>query len=287
MADPVFLNVPAPALPEHNLPAGLPPELVELLGASSAPGRDLDAAAQAEELRVELTAGPVELIRLTDLGTYAVRERLLAEGRDAPLIGELAGAPAAGLLGVLAEHYDPDSARTELALWTSAHGGPAAARELLLQAVRATPFRSRAEAMLDVLAAALPEPQGELLLRSLRGTDPVLAPTAIGLLVRRDLLRPEDVSEEEAPLMVAEELLQLLENLGEERAVDVLLADGAAHARSALGAALACAHPDRVGLERLRELAEGPLRERSARLGRRNADRARRTRAHPKRGRRR
>jgi hypothetical protein len=62
------------------------------------------------------------LIRLTDLGTESVRRRLLAEGRDAPLIGERAQAPAAGLLGVLGDHYDPDSARAEVAAWTAAHG---------------------------------------------------------------------------------------------------------------------------------------------------------------------
>jgi hypothetical protein len=148
-------------------------------------------------------------------------------------------------------------------------------RESLVQAVRATPLRGRAEAMLDVLAAALPDGEGEALLRSLRQTDSLLAPTAVSVLVRRDLLRPEEVSDQEAPRMAAEGLLQLLENLGEERCVDLLLAEGAEHARAALGAALASDHPDRDGLDRLRRPAEGPLRERSAQLDRLNAARAR------------
>lgn len=39
---------------------------------------------RARKLKSELSSGPVELIRLTDLGTDSVRRRLLAEGRDAP-----------------------------------------------------------------------------------------------------------------------------------------------------------------------------------------------------------
>jgi hypothetical protein len=285
IADPVFLDVPALDLPAPPLPAGMPPELAQLL-LGALPEPDPEAVTRAEQLRTELAAGPVELIQLTDLATHAVRSRLLAEGRDAPLIGELAHAPAAGLLGVLAEHYDPDSARAELALWTDAHGGTDAARENLLHAVRATPFRSRAEAMLDVLVAALPEPQGELMLRSLRG-DPTLAPTAISVLTRHELLNPDDVTEAEAPLMVAEGLLQLLENLGEEATAELLLAEGAAQARTAVSAALASGHPDHEGLDRLQHLADGPLRGLGAQLGRLSATRARQGRAKPTRKRRR
>ena len=285
IADPVFLDAPDLDLPAPPLPEGMPPEIAQLLfGASSVP--DPEAASRAEQLRAELAAGPVELIRLTALGTHAVRSRLLAEGRDAPLVGELTDAPAAGLLGVIAEHYDPDSARTELALWTEAHHGADAAREQLLQAVRATPFRSRAEAMLDVLVAAMPEPDGELMLRSLR-SDPVLAPTALSVLVRRELLEPDDVTDAEAPLMVAESLLQLLENLGEEATAKMLLAEGAAQARAAVSTALTSGHPDRDGLARLQRLADGPLQGLGAQLGRLSAARARQGRAKPTRRRRR
>ncbi|MFF7593605.1 hypothetical protein [Streptomyces mirabilis] len=110
--------------------------------------------------------------------------RLPAEGRDAPLIDELAQAPAAGLLGVLADHYDPDSACAELAAWAAVHGDlraaddpraaggphavgePQAAVEMLTDAIRAMPFRTRAEAVPDVLVTALDD--GETLLRNRR-----------------------------------------------------------------------------------------------------------------------
>ncbi|WP_338702300.1 hypothetical protein V2W30_33345 [Streptomyces sp. Q6] len=58
-------------------------------------------------------------------------------------------------------------------------------------------------------------------------------------------------------------------------------------ARTAIEAALASGHPDRDGLERLRRLAQGPLRAQSARLGRVNADRARKGRGTSRRKKRR
>lgn len=225
-------------------------------------------------LRAELADRPVELIRLTDLGTHAVRQRLLAEGRSTPLVGELTHAPAAGLLGVLAEHYDPDSARAELAAWTTAHGGSAASRGQLLQAVRQAPFRTRAAAMLDTLATALPGGDGEKLLHSLRA-DPELAPTALSVLTVCDSLAPDELTEAEAHLMVAESLLLLLETGGEAAFLDAVLSGGRSQAEDVIRAALTSGHPDHTGLEQLRRFAQGPLRAKSAQLGRLNAARAR------------
>ncbi|MEV0492810.1 hypothetical protein [Streptomyces atratus] len=221
---------------------------------------DGEATRRARKLKSELSADPVELIRLTDLGTDSVRRRLLAEGRDAPLIGELAQAPEAGLLGVLADHYDPESARAELAGWIAAHGARPAALEQLVHTVRTMPFRTRAEAMLDVLVSSLDD--GELLLRSLR-SDPSLAPTALSLLARREILSPEDLTEPESLLMVAESLLQLYEATGADGAREVLHQQGR-EAEEALRAALASGHPDREGLTDLQALAERVSRERKA-----------------------
>ncbi|MFE7357256.1 hypothetical protein ACFU8Q_29950 [Streptomyces sp. NPDC057543] len=263
MADPVFLDIP---LEEHALPpAGMPPELAELFGAvAGGQGESEEAEERREEQRVELAGGPIELIRLTALGHDSVRRRLLAEGRDAPLIGELAHAPAAGLLGVIAEHYDPDAARTELAAWTAAQEGPAEALEKLTDAVRTCPFRTRAEAMLDALVEAYPD--GEAMLRGLRG-DPLLAPTALSVLVRREVLGAEDLTEPESLLMVAESLLQLLETAGPEGFLTILGGQELS-AHKALEAALGSGHPDRAGLADLRTVAEQARRQPAARLGR-------------------
>lgn len=146
----------------------------------------------------------------------------------------------------------------------------------LVQAVRDMPWRSRAEAMLDVLAAALPDGEGGRLLRSLRG-DPPLAPTALSVLTRHEVLGPDDLTGPESLLMLAEGLLQLLEMAGEDAAADSLLTQGRKQAREIIAAALASGHPDQAGLTALQALADGPLRPRSPQLGRENAARARRS----------
>lgn len=100
-------------------------------GRTSGAGAVADpAAAQERDRRLceELTAGPVELIRLTELGTRAVRQRLPTAGRDAPLVGELDQAPTVGLLGVPAEDCDPDAARAEHARPSGASGGKSVTR---------------------------------------------------------------------------------------------------------------------------------------------------------------
>lgn len=254
MADPVFLDVDlSDSGPE--LPADMPPELAELLGVA---GTAADPAAQerSRALCEELTAGPVELLRLTELGTRAVRQRLLAVGRDAPLIGELAQAPAAGLLGVLADDYDPDTARTELAGWIATHGDGErdAALRQLVEAVRSMPFRVRAQAMLTVLLTSLPDGEGERLLRGLRG-DAQLAPLVLSALAHQELLSPEDMTDVEHLLVLAESLLQLVELAGGGDGAEEALRAQGSEVREAIAAAMDSAHPDRAGLEELRQLA--------------------------------
>lgn len=266
VADPVYLDVDLSGA-RDELPADMPPELAELLDIAGAP-QDAAGQERARARREELTAGPVELIRLTDLGTRAVRQRLLAAGRDAPLVGELAQAPAAGLLGVLAEDYDPDAARVELADWISAHGERHAALRQLTDAVRTMVFRTRAQAMLEVLLTALPDGEGERLLRSLRG-DPQLAPLALSALAHRELLSPEDMTDAEHLLVLAESLLQLVELAGGGDGAEEALRAQGSEARDAVAVALDSAHPDRAGLEELRQLAARALRTSAVRSGRR------------------
>ncbi|WP_406726331.1 hypothetical protein WJ438_19095 [Streptomyces sp. GD-15H] len=65
-------------------------------------------------------------LRLTPLGRHGLREYLLAEGYQAPLIGELADADAPTLLDALLD-YDQDAAHAEITGWISHRGqGPAA-----------------------------------------------------------------------------------------------------------------------------------------------------------------
>lgn len=248
MADPVFLEVDLSGAGEE-LPTHMPPELAELLGVAQA-AADPAAQERARAQRAELTAGPVELLRLTALGTWALRGRLLAVGRDAPLVGELAQAPAAGLLGVLADDYDPDAAHVELAGWIAAHGERDAALRQLTEAVRTMPFRVRAQAMLTVLLTTLPDSEGERLLRALID-DPVLAPLALTALAHQELLSPEDMTDAEHLLLLAENLLQLVELAGGRDGAEEALRAQGPEVGEAVAAALASAHPDQVGLNEL------------------------------------
>ncbi|MEU7606494.1 hypothetical protein [Streptomyces sp. NPDC041003] len=265
MADPVFLDADLSAAGPEQF-SDMPPEVAELLGVE---GRTPDPVARerVDRRREELTAGPVELIRLTELGTRAVRQRLLAVGRDAPLIGELAQAPAAGLLGVLAEEYPPDAARAELVGWITARGERAEALRQLTDAVRTTAFRTRAQAMLGVLLVASPDGEGERLLRSL-SRDPQLAPLALNTLAQHELLSPEDMADTEHLLVLAENLLQLVELAGGPDSAEEALRAQGPEVWDAIAAALDSAHPDRAGLEELSRLAARTRRAPAARLGR-------------------
>ncbi|MFF0753806.1 hypothetical protein [Streptomyces sp. NPDC004267] len=73
------------------------------------------------------------MVRLTPLGLYGVRARMLEAGLTAPAVGELAGKGAEVLLDGLA-HYPQAAARAETAGWLAARDAATAARELLAAA---------------------------------------------------------------------------------------------------------------------------------------------------------
>jgi hypothetical protein len=93
-------------------------------GGPAGQGGDADSGAEVARYGV---------VRLTPLGVYGVRERLLAAGTRAPLAGELADRPAEALLEALAG-YPGRSARTEAESWLRHRKPEEAARELLAAA---------------------------------------------------------------------------------------------------------------------------------------------------------
>lgn len=213
---------------------------------------DLPPDARAR-LRARL-AEPGPLVQLTPLGVRAVRDRLLAEGRDAPLVGELAGAAPAELLGMLAQHYPQEQAEEELRRWLAANGGSV---EPLLDAVRACPFRSRAAALLDTLVQL--HADGRAMLPRLRD-DRVLGPIALTALVDAGKVRPEQLSPREQLSLMAEGLLNLLE-LGGPQQVVAQLAEVAGREASEIVAAVANSdHPADVAMAEFRSLVSVPAR---------------------------
>src|SRR5690606_11880378 len=73
------------------------------------------------------------MVRVTPLGLYAIRTRMLEAGLTAPAVGELADKGADVLLDGIA-HYPQDAARAETTGWIAGRAAQDAARELLAAA---------------------------------------------------------------------------------------------------------------------------------------------------------
>jgi len=190
-------------------------------------------------------------VSLTPLGTRAMRRRMLAEGREAGLVGELADASPAELLGTVAEHYTPETRVEEIAIWRAAHGG---SLDPLVQAIRDCPFVSRRVAMLQTLVKAVPE-GGGLLARLSR--DPELGPVV--LLAEKQDRKPGEVSPAEAAWLMAGSLLEFLE-IGGPDAVREQLEELPRYQREAAVCAVRdSGYPARETLEDFRVLVAEPI----------------------------
>ena len=199
----------------------------------------------------ELLAEPGRLVSLTPLGTRAMRRRMLAEGREAGLVGELADASPAELLGTVAEHYTPETGMEEIAIWRAAHGGWL---DPLVQAIRDCPFVSRRVAMLQTLVKAVPE--GDDLLAGLL-CDPELGPVV--LLAEKQDRKPGEVSPAEAAWLMAGSLLEFLE-IGGPDAVREELEELPRYQREAAVCAVRdSGFPARETLEDFRVLVAEPI----------------------------
>lgn len=220
-----------------------------------------DVAPLPPEMREELRAaldpetGPTDLVRLTAVANARVRSWLLDEGRSAPLVGELTEATPAQLLGAVYDHHLPETGRAEIDYWLAAHDEDGL--QQLIDAVRRCPFRSRAAAMLDVLAASRPD--SAMLLRRVRSDD-VLGPLAVQRLFTDDLLGQDDLTEREHVQALTEHLLQALEMVGPEAVQEQLLTETSKdRALETVTAAAHSGHPDTTGIEELVSLVAEPL----------------------------
>jgi len=206
--------------------------------------------ARSAALRRQLQE-PARLVALTPLGTRAMRQRMLAEGREAGLVGELAAAAPAEMLGVVAEHYTGASSAQEIALWRDAHGG---SLDPLLRAIDDCPFVTRRVALLQTLAGAVPE--GPRILADL-SRDPARRPVA--LLARRAEVRPENATPEEAAWMMTGSLLELLELGGPEAVTGQLSQLPPGRRKELVRTALASGFPVPETMEEFRTLVAAPI----------------------------
>lgn len=122
--DPMLADLAELGVVEHQ---PIDPELFEEENGETtavrAPERELD----------DETAARFGLVRLTPLGQYGVREWLLEDGYDAPLVGELAEGSAEALLHGITERANVLPER-EMHAWISHRAPEPAARELLAAA---------------------------------------------------------------------------------------------------------------------------------------------------------
>ena len=206
--------------------------------------------ARSAALRRQLK-NPVRLVALTPLGTRAMRQRMLAEGREAALVGELADAAPAEMLGVVAEHYTSSSAAAEIALWREAHGG---SLDSLLQAIDDCPFVTRRVALLQTLVRDVPE--GPQILAGL-ARDPRRRPVAV--LAQRDGIRPGNATPEEAGWMITGSLLELLELGGPEAVIEQLSQFPSGQRKELVRTVLASRFPVPETLEEFRTLVAAPV----------------------------
>ncbi|MER5873905.1 hypothetical protein [Streptomyces sp. NPDC002044] len=107
--------------------------------------RPVDEALMAEADDADIAAGHPDggdddedvsrygMVRLTPLGLYGVRARMLDAGVDAPAVGDLAGKGADALLDAVS-FYPEGAAQAEMEQWLSGRELPAAAAELLAAA---------------------------------------------------------------------------------------------------------------------------------------------------------
>jgi hypothetical protein len=205
---------------------------------------------RAAALRERL-AEPGRMVSLTPLGTRAMRQRMLAEGREAGLVGELVGGSPAEVLGTVAEHYTPETTAEEISIWRAAHGG---SLHPLVQAIRDCSFLSRRVALLKTLSTAVPE--GDELLASLL-RDPELGPVA--LLAEKHDRSPDEVSPAEAAWLMAGSILELLEIAGPGAVREQLEELPRSQREDAVRAVRDSGYPARETLEDFRVLVAEPI----------------------------
>ncbi|MEU0301350.1 hypothetical protein ABZ252_18055 [Streptomyces sp. NPDC006175] len=125
------------------------------------------------------------MVKLTPLGLYGIRERMLEAGVDAPAVGDLADKGADALLDGIA-YYPEEAARTEVGLWLGRRGaeGAAAAAVELLDAARGADRRAPLRRLHCQQALALVGPEAEPAVRAVLG-DPELGGLARVWLAER------------------------------------------------------------------------------------------------------
>jgi hypothetical protein len=153
------------------------------------------------------------------------------------------------MLGVVTQHYTPETGTEEIAGWLAAHGGDVTP---LLDAARTCLFRTRAAVMLDAISATAPEPAA--LLWDLRD-DPALAPLALKALLDLGELGLDDLTDREQALVMTEMTMELLEMGGPDAVRDAVGAMPARDLDGLLAITKSCGYADNPTLDEFQKIA--------------------------------
>ncbi|MFD0686955.1 hypothetical protein [Actinomadura fibrosa] len=156
---------------------------------------------------------------LTPLGVWAVRELLLADGFVAPVVGDLAGAPAADLVEGLVWHR-PDTADEEIDGWLAAHDAKDAAADLV------DVMRTGGPGARNLAAAVLHRvgPEAAPVVRAAR-EHPLVSPYAALWLNAIDDPSGRELSRDEYLWVFVDTVAGMLETAEPAEAVEAAIAD--------------------------------------------------------------
>lgn len=158
-----------------------------------------------------------ETVRLSPLGRWGIMAWLRAQGIDAPIIGELADAPAAEVLA-WCHARTQEEAEAELRAWI-AKRPVTAAHEIAMAA------RAGAPAVEAMFAFEIIGPEAETAVRGLLEDDRLAGP-ALVWLVDQELLDPDSLATDDLLALMTESLLQVLEDEGPQEMAEHMALQG-------------------------------------------------------------
>jgi hypothetical protein len=164
--------------------------------------------AALEQLGAVTTDPADSLVRLTPLGTWAVREALQQEGFTAPLIEEMVTEPADVVCDALLD-ATPDTTDNMLIPWVAARGDEAAAAEL---AACATETTSPSVRLVAIGALAYTRDVGLAQAQRLRSSGGLAGAVATAWLIQHGALDETEADQRELRLALADNLATMAEH---------------------------------------------------------------------------
>ncbi|GAB3650219.1 hypothetical protein [Glycomyces tarimensis] len=207
-------------------------------------------------------------VALTELGRHLLWTRRREAGLVAPVVGELTDRPAAVMLMSVGEFYGRDTGAEEIRRWIAAHGDDPAR---LVEAIASNPFRTAQSTMLGAAADAVGPQLLERAARD-RRLEPIvrMIGNLHGHVEFETLMAGTESQRAQAARGMAEQALEMLEDLGPEGFVQSMSELPREAAENLVALITESGHPDRWLVELFADevapLLAGPQARRRAGL---------------------